>query len=620
LKCNILGGKMSSDTQNLLELEQANHLREWLEYSTDAFNFGISTVGASNVTHAIESIEFASRLAGPLGALVGGLMGATTGGLKGAVEEATKSLGGWAVAELTFDATAPFFGAGGGLPGVAFAAVISAGAGLFTSWGLGGIFHILDDWALEAEIEAKNVPNPFDPNWSHYYAYIAPGAYFTNDGNIGAGGVRPGANPNYEYFGTHRGFDSPSEHAPMSMRHQPNPETGRPVSPISYHPGDHTSAGDVDSPRDHTSASDVEHSSGSNPSSYGVSPGNQSPGSSGGPSGTPGSPGSTGSHGAGHTPGGVPSPGSTGSHGGGHTPSGGPNSTPGSPYGPGSTGGNGGSNTPSGGGGYHGGPNAGGNAGGMQTGGGGNGGNNGPGNGFSDHGIAGTQGNGGYGCTCSPVLLDLEGNGFDVDPLSSSSFFADLNGDGQQSRMAWAGKGTGVLVFDADGDGRISQEKEFAFTKWDANAKSDLEAIKNVFDTNHNGKLDAGDARFGEFKVWVNGNLVTLASLGITSIDLTPSGSGQTFADGSAIAGTASYTKMDGTAGDTLAFVQKGDTSANGGGGRLGRSTSKHLEANANRQRALTIANSDAGGPLASRSGWDIAHRTRILRQSEVAA
>jgi hypothetical protein len=127
-----------------------------------------------------------------------------------------------------------------------------------------------------------------------------------------------------------------------------------------------------------------------------------------------------------------------------------------------------------------------------------------------------------------PLLLDLEGNGFDIDPLFASSFFADLNGDGQQARMAWAGKGTGVLVIDADGDGKISQKKEFAFTKWDANAKTDLEAIKNVFDTNHNGKLDAGDARWSQFKVWVNGNLVTLASLGFASINLTPSGSGQT--------------------------------------------------------------------------------------------
>ena len=42
---------------------------------------------------------------------------------------------------------------------------------------------------------------------------------------------------------------------------------------------------------------------------------------------------------------------------------------------------------------------------------------------------------------------------------------------------------------------------------------------------------------------------MTLASLGITSIDLTPSGSGQTFGDGSAITGTTTFTRSDGTTG-----------------------------------------------------------------------
>nr|WP_245510199.1 hypothetical protein [Rhizobium leguminosarum] len=47
----------------------------------------------------------------------------------------------------------------------------------------------------------------------------------------------------------------------------------------------------------------------------------------------------------------------------------------------------------------------------------------------------------------------------------------------------------------------------------------------------------------------VNGQLVTLDSLGITSIDLTPKGSGQRFEDGSAITGTTTFTRADGTTG-----------------------------------------------------------------------
>ncbi|WP_245434756.1 hypothetical protein [Rhizobium anhuiense] len=136
-----------------------------------------------------------------------------------------------------------------------------------------------------------------------------------------------------------------------------------------------------------------------------------------------------------------------------------------------------------------------------------------------------------------------------IETLSTSSKFLDLDGDGYQHRTAWAGAGTGVLIIDANGDGKISQSNEFAFTEWDSSATSDLEALKHVFDTNGNGKLDAGDAQWSKFRVDVNGQLVTLDSLGITSIDLTPKGSGQTYEDGSAITGTTTFTRADGTTG-----------------------------------------------------------------------
>ncbi|WP_253958487.1 hypothetical protein [Rhizobium sp. WYJ-E13] len=136
-----------------------------------------------------------------------------------------------------------------------------------------------------------------------------------------------------------------------------------------------------------------------------------------------------------------------------------------------------------------------------------------------------------------------------VETLSTSSKFLDLDGDGYQHRTAWAGAGTGVLIIDADGDGKITRSSEFAFTEWDSAATSDLEALRHIFDTNGNGKLDAGDAQWSKFRVELNGQLVTLDSLGITSIDLTPKGSGQTFEDGSAITGTTTFTRADGTTG-----------------------------------------------------------------------
>lgn len=40
----------------------------------------------------------------------------------------------------------------------------------------------------------------------------------------------------------------------------------------------------------------------------------------------------------------------------------------------------------------------------------------------------------------------------------------------------------------------------------------------------HNGKLDAGDGRWSEFKVMVDGGMKSLDTMGIASIDLTPKG------------------------------------------------------------------------------------------------
>ncbi len=190
-----------------------------------------------------------------------------------------------------------------------------------------------------------------------------------------------------------------------------------------------------------------------------------------------------------------------------------------------------------------------------------------------------------------PVLLDLSGNGLNLNTLGTSSQFVNINGDGYQHRMAWAGNGTGALVFDADGDGKISNSKEFEFTQWDPTATGDLEALKDVFDTNGNGKLDAGDAQWSKFKVMVDGQLVSLDSLGITSIDLTPKGSGQSFSDGSAITGTTTYTKSDGSTGAVGDAVLASDSN--------GYIVKSNLVTNADQSKTNTIQAYNADGSLA---------------------
>jgi hypothetical protein len=114
------------------------------------------------------------------------------------------------------------------------------------------------------------------------------------------------------------------------------------------------------------------------------------------------------------------------------------------------------------------------------------------------------------------------------------------------------------------------------FTQWAPGTGSDMAALRQVFDTNHNGKLDAGDARWSEFRVWIDadqdgisqpGELKTLDQLGIASIDLDPTGPARILSDGSIIQGISTFTRTNGTTGvaGDVALVYGGGAKANPG-------------------------------------------------------
>ena len=179
-----------------------------------------------------------------------------------------------------------------------------------------------------------------------------------------------------------------------------------------------------------------------------------------------------------------------------------------------------------------------------------------------------------------PILLDLDGNGVKVDDLSRSTVFVDAGGDGLKHRTAWAGAGDGVLFFDADGDGVLSQKREYVFTEWDPTANSDMEALRAYFDTNGDGKLTAADAAFAQFRVLVtnaDGSKVvkTLAQLGITEINLTEDATRIVLPDGSVIEGQATYRKSDGSTGTVASTM---------------------LAAEAEGHRVTRVETTDAGG------------------------
>jgi hypothetical protein len=163
-----------------------------------------------------------------------------------------------------------------------------------------------------------------------------------------------------------------------------------------------------------------------------------------------------------------------------------------------------------------------------------------------------------------PVLLDLDGNGVRVSEFGDSTIYANIGNDGFKRRTAWAGAGDGVLFVDADGNGRLSGRREVVFTDWDPSADTDMQALRQVFDTNGNGLLDAGDAQWAQFRVMVTNadgttTARTLAELGIRSINLITDETHYDFKDGSKIEGETIFTRTNGTTGKAVSMALAGE-------------------------------------------------------------
>jgi len=58
-----------------------------------------------------------------------------------------------------------------------------------------------------------------------------------------------------------------------------------------------------------------------------------------------------------------------------------------------------------------------------------------------------------------------------------------------------------VLFFDPTGAGQLTQANQVIFADWDPSATSDMRALLDVFDTNHDDALDAGDTNSAKFFV-----------------------------------------------------------------------------------------------------------------------
>lgn len=100
-----------------------------------------------------------------------------------------------------------------------------------------------------------------------------------------------------------------------------------------------------------------------------------------------------------------------------------------------------------------------------------------------------------------PLIINLDTN---VASVSDQKFFFDLDSDGDEEEISFAGKGSGFLAIDKNNDGKINNGSELFGTK-SGDGFKDLA----IYDEDGNGWIDENDAVFSKLKIWTkdeNGN------------------------------------------------------------------------------------------------------------------
>lgn len=118
---------------------------------------------------------------------------------------------------------------------------------------------------------------------------------------------------------------------------------------------------------------------------------------------------------------------------------------------------------------------------------------------------------------CDPLIINLNDNNVTV---TDQKYRFDLDADGKEEEISFAGKGSGFLALDKNHDGRINDGTELFGTR-SGDGFGDLAA----YDEDGNGWIDENDSVYNDLKVWMkddegNDRLVSIKKADVGAIYL----------------------------------------------------------------------------------------------------